>query len=287
MQIGISTRFFRDERLTVDVLERFRKTGYSRIEIFANRPHFDFQDRNLIRSCARWFEENEVPPPSIHLPFEEPYSRDRAIDLPLFAPEERLRYRAIDELKRCLEFVEFTPVEYAVMHLGYTGQSFNPVLLDYAYAAIAAVQSFSGVKVMIENTLNEASTPDRIREFVAVAQLQDVGVCYDTGHGYLRNIPPDFLKIDALQLNDTHGTGDAHAWPFEGRINWYEFCAAMNRASFKGPLLFEVEGGKLEDGSGVAMRIEELCYEAGHSTEEYALKYNIKTLRNPENGETE
>src|SRR5688572_1944824 len=146
MDIGISSRIFTNEPLTVDVLERFRKAGFRRIEIFGNRPHLDFHDRARIRSLARWFEENEAPPPSIHLPFEEPYSRDRPIELPLFAPEERLRHRAVDELKRCMEFAEFTPVEYVVMHLGGDGLSFNPVLLEYAYAAIATVQRFSGVK---------------------------------------------------------------------------------------------------------------------------------------------
>lgn len=287
MQFGISTRFFQNEPLTVDVLERLRKAKFQQIEIFANRPHFDYHDRNRVRSVARWFEENEAPPPSIHLPFEEPYSRDRAIELPVFAPEERLRQRAIDELKRCMEFAEFTPAAYAVMHLGYAGQPSNPVLLEYAYAAIAAVQKFSGVRILIENTLNDASTSDRIREFISVAQLQNVGLCYDTGHGYLRSAPPAFEHIDAIQLNDNDGSGDAHLWPFEGSIQWPAFIEQMTLAKFAGPLIFETQGEKLDKSREVSDRFEEMCYQAEASIEEFRLRYKLRTSRNPETGEME
>ena len=275
MQFGISTRFFQDERLTVDLLERFQEAKYRRIEIFGNRPHFDFHDRNLVRSTACWFQANEALPPSIHLPFEEPYSQDRAIEIPLFAPEERLRRDGIDELKRCLEFAEFTPVEFVVMHLGYSGQSFNPVLFEYAYSAIAAVQRFAGVKVLIENTLNEISTNGRIREFISVSQLEGVGICYDCGHGYLRDAPPDFEHIDAIQLNDNDGSRDAHLWPFDGRIQWPAFVEKMTLAKFNGTLLFETEGGKLDRGREVGDRLNELRYEAENSIEEYRLKYKL------------
>jgi sugar phosphate isomerase/epimerase len=284
MHFGISTRFFRNQPLTVDVLERFRKAKFERLEIFGNRPHFDFHDRKTLRSIARWFDENETPAPSIHLPFEEPYSRDHATALPLFAAEARLRQRAIDELKRCMELAEFTRVSYAVMHLGADGESFNPVLLEYAYAAIAAVQKFSGVRVLIENTLNESSTFERIREFISVAQLQNVGICYDTGHAYLRNLNPELNQIEVIQLNDTDGTRDAHLWPFEGRLDWPALVEKMTLAQFKGDLLFETEGGTLENSKPVSDRLNGLAYEAGNSIEEFRLKHKLKS-RNPETGE--
>src|SRR2546422_8907862 len=71
MQFGISTQIHRGKAVTVDLLESIRKAGYDRVELFANRPHLDFHDRALLRSIGRWFTENALPAPSMHLPFIE------------------------------------------------------------------------------------------------------------------------------------------------------------------------------------------------------------------------
>src|SRR5436190_1652664 len=75
MEFGVSTRLFYGETLGVDVLERIRGAGFDRIEICGNRPHFDFNSRGVLRGIGRWFEENEVPAPSLHLPFEQSVER--------------------------------------------------------------------------------------------------------------------------------------------------------------------------------------------------------------------
>src|SRR5215467_10753406 len=71
MEFGISTQIHRRQTVTVDLLESIRKAGYERLELFANRPHLDFHDRNLLRSIGHWFTENALPAPSMHLPFLE------------------------------------------------------------------------------------------------------------------------------------------------------------------------------------------------------------------------
>jgi sugar phosphate isomerase/epimerase len=285
---GISTRIYQSEPLTVDVLERLRKAKFHRIEIFANRPHFEYRDRHLVRSVGRWFEENEAPPPSLHLPFKEPYSRDRAADLPLFAPEERLRRQAMDELKRCMEVAEFTPLDYVVLHLGYVHQAFNPVLFEYAYAAIAAVQRLSGAKVLIENLMNEMSTPEKIVEFISAAQLQGVGICFDTGHHGLQDAAAaPFDRIDSIQVSDNDGRSDLHDWPFSGRMNWPAFVEQLTLAQFKGTLLFEVDGGSISRSAEVGDRLNEMFFQADNSIEEFRLRHKLKTSQNPDNEESE
>src|SRR6185503_5928498 len=150
MDFGISTQFHRKQRVTVDLLESLRKAGYSRIELFCNRPHLDFHDRSLLRAIGRWFEENALPSPSIHLPFLEDTGNERRWITPL-DPERRHREAALDEIKRCLELADRVRPEYVVMHLGNPGEAFNPVCFEYAYAAIALIRKFSGVQIMVEN----------------------------------------------------------------------------------------------------------------------------------------
>src|SRR5437867_3998040 len=183
MDFGISTRCLRSRAVTIDLLERLRRVESTRIELYANRPLFDFHDRPFLRSVARWFQENALASPSLHLPFEEDLGHGPKRPISLTHPERRNRENAMDETKRCLELAERIPIDYAVLHLGGPGEHFEPAKFDLAYAAIAGIQAFSGVRVFLENIPNEIATLDRLLEFKTVAELPDVGIRYDTGPG--------------------------------------------------------------------------------------------------------
>jgi sugar phosphate isomerase/epimerase len=213
MEFGISTQIYRGKALTVDLLESIRKAGYERIELFANRPHFDFHNRSLLRSIGRWFSENALPSPSVHLPFIENVSPLEKIWISVLEPERRLREDAMDQIKRALELVDHVALSYVVMHLGNPKEKFNLVAFDYAYSAVAQIRAFAGVEVMVENIPNEISTIERIEEFKKVAQLQDIGICYDTGHGYLQGIDSGFEHARTTHVHDNHGEKDEHLWP--------------------------------------------------------------------------
>ena len=260
MTFGISTQIYRDLPLTLDLLESIRKAGYDRIELFCNRPHMDFHDRTVLRSIARWFRENELPAPSMHLPFVEQTGPKQRTWISALAAEERLRESAIDELKRSLELIEWLPLDHVVMHLGNPDDRFSPVLFEYAYAAIALVRNYAGVPVMIENIPNEISTIDRILEFKSAAQVPEVGICYDTGHGHLQKIKDGFEHIHAMHVHDNHGKDDEHLWPFEGTINWPGLIEKLHIAKYKGPFIFETRGD-LPKGHDVRKRLEDLWNE--------------------------
>src|SRR5207253_1880971 len=133
MEFGISTQIHRGKPVTVDLLESIRKAGYERIELFANRPHLDFHDRPLLRAIGRWFVENALPAPSLHLPFIENVGPQQRIFISVLDPERRNREAAIDELKRALELNDHVALAYVVMHLGNPRDAFNPVAFEYAH----------------------------------------------------------------------------------------------------------------------------------------------------------
>src|SRR5215510_5053021 len=142
MEFGISTQIYRGQRVTLDLLESIRKAGYERIELFANRPHFDFHDRSLLRSIARWFIENALPAPSLHLPFIENIGPTQRIWISVVESERRLREAAIDEIKRALELADHMSLAYVVLHLGNPRDKYSPVAFEYAYAAVTQIRSF-------------------------------------------------------------------------------------------------------------------------------------------------
>lgn len=282
MDFGISTWFYSRRLLTVDLLESLRKQEFNRIEIFSVRPHFDFHSRSLQRSVGRWFYENEMPAPSIHLPFIEYVGRTQEVHISPLDSERRNREAAMDEIKRSLELAEYVKPEYVVMHLGIPGQPFNPTQFDLAFAAINNIRDFSGVRVLIENIPNELSTLDRLQDFKTAAQLPDVGLCYDIGHGQLPSLkdglkqPVAWNTISAMHINDNRGAIDEHLWPFEGRRNWPEFIAECVIAKYSGSFLLEVIGNNdLNKGTEVRHKLGDLWDEAQNSIEEFRLKYNL------------
>ena len=177
MDFGISTRCFGTTPLTLDLLERLRRAEFNKIELHAALPGFDYHNRSLIRSVARWFAENALPPPSLHLPFASP-GEDVIGDRPVE------RQRALDEIKRCLELGDVMRFDLRCPASRVTrARQFNPVVFDHAYAAIATIQSFAGARVLIETLSNDIATFPRILEFKTAAQIPNLGICYDTGHG--------------------------------------------------------------------------------------------------------
>lgn len=275
MQFGISTQIYRSQPVTVDLLETVRKAGYEQFELFCNRPHLDFHNRSLLRAIGRWFQENDLPSPSLHLPFVENVGPTQRIWISALEPERRLREAALDEIKRSLELTDYVRLSYVVLHLGNPREQFSPIAFEHAYAAIARIRAFSGVDVMIENIPNEISTLERIRELKTVSQIPDLGICYDVGHGHLQGVIPTFEDVRATHLHDNHGDKDEHLWPFEGTLDWPTLIEKWVVANYEGPLILEARDDELSKGGEVKSRLQDLWDEAQNSIEEYRLKYSI------------
>lgn len=275
MQFGISTQIYRGQSVTVDLLESIRRAGYDRFELFCNRPHLDFHNRSLLRAIGRWFQENALPAPSLHLPFIENVGPTQRIWISVLEPERRHREAAVDEVKRSLELADHVQLDYVVMHLGNPREKFSPVAFEYAYAAITEIRAFAGVEVVVENIPNEISTMERLEEFKRVSQALDIGICYDTGHGHIQGVTADLNGIRTAHVHDNNGEKDEHLWPFEGTLNWPALIEKLVLANYKGPFMFEARGEELSKGRGVRERLEELWDEATSSIEEYRLRYDL------------
>src|SRR5499427_10589811 len=124
MEFGISTQIYRAQPVSVDLLEKIRKAGYDRFELFGSRPHLDFHNRSLLRAIGRWFQENALPAPSLHLPFVENVGPTERIWISVVEPERRHREAALDEIKRSLELADYVEVAYAVLHIGNPYEAF-------------------------------------------------------------------------------------------------------------------------------------------------------------------
>lgn len=250
MKKGLSTHLFVDDKLTLDHLTSIRDNGFNGLEIFALRPHFDYQDRRQTAELASWIADQDGFLRSLHTPFCRDYQAKANGDWLSIGELERLkREKAVDEIRRALEFAEKVPLPLAVVHMGAPDDRFTPKHLDAIYYSLETLIPFAaarGVKIALENIPNRLSPLDCMRRFLADAALQDVGICFDSGHSHLRAPPESEIRdggpwIVSTHLHDNDGIKDQHLLPFDGKINWPNVLEAFDSIGYSGHLVMELE----------------------------------------------
>ena len=63
--------------------------------------------------------------------------------------------------------------------------SWSPRTIEYALTALEHLGAFArplGVRLLVENLLSEATTPEHLVTILQMGHLTNVGVCLDLGH---------------------------------------------------------------------------------------------------------
>jgi sugar phosphate isomerase/epimerase len=102
------------------------------------------------------------------------------------------------------------------------------------------------VRILLENTPNELSTPEKLVELIHGAHFDDVGVCFDFGHAHMMGSIPEAFEILRSHILSTHvhdnkKDKDSHLWPGHGTIDWKEAMTLLCSAPQTPPLLLELE----------------------------------------------
>jgi sugar phosphate isomerase/epimerase len=255
MQRAISTFICVKERLHPGLLDGFVRGGAQAIEIFAARQHMDYANRKQhVREIADWFRSSGIPLNSVHAPLYADYEWGRAGAPPVnVASTDRAgRIEAMDEIKRALEIAEQIPFRFLIQHLGVPDESFDDRKFEAAMTSVEHLRAFAkplGVRILVENILNELSTPERLVEFIRAAHFDDVGVCFDVGHAHIMSdIPLAFetLKqhIHSTHVHDNAKDRDSHLWPGAGSIDWKQAMDLLRSAPHTPSLLLEIEEDK-------------------------------------------
>jgi len=226
----LSTHLFLTHRLHPGLLELAARSGAQAVEIFAARQHFDYTSRDAIMELAEWFRSNPLQPFSMHAPLfpDREMGRAGAPGVNVIHPEKSRRIEAMDEIKRALEAAEHIPLRNLVVHLGEREDTWSPRTIEYALTALEHLGAFAhplGVRVLVENLLSDATTPEHLVAILEMGHLNSIGVCLDLGHanitvGTLAAIAALGKRIASVHVHDNHGTKDEHLWPGDGTIDW-------------------------------------------------------------------
>ncbi len=265
---AVSTYMYVKERLHPGLLDGLVRAGAQAIEIFASRGHLDYANRRQhVKEIAEWFHNSGVPLNSMHSPMFSGYEwgRDGAPPLNIASPDRKTRVEAMDEIKRALEVAEQVPFRFLIQHMGTPAETFDDAKADACMTSVEHLRAFAkplGVTVLLENIPNELATPEKIMEFLHLARLDDVGVCFDLGHAHvMSNVPEAFAilkdRIRSVHVHDNPGDRDAHLWPGEGTINWAEAISLLRSAPLEPSLVMEINA---EDKAHIGQHVNQTIH---------------------------
>jgi len=234
----LSTHVFLNQRLHPGLLELAARSGAQGVELFAARQHFDYTSREHVGELASWFASHPLEPVSMHAPLfpDREMGRAGAPAVNLLHPEKSRRINAMDEIKRALEAAERIPIKHVVLHLGERDDKWSPRTIEHALTALEHLGAFAhplGVRLLVENLLSEAATPEHLLTILEMGHLSPIRVCLDLGHAHIVPGVGEAIgtlgnRIGAVHVHDNHGVKDEHLWPGEGTIDWPAALEALS-----------------------------------------------------------
>jgi sugar phosphate isomerase/epimerase len=262
----LSTHLFLSQRLHPGHLEIASRAGAQGVELFAARQHFDYADREHVDELAGWFASHTLAPFSMHAPLfpDREMGRAGAPAVNVVHPEKSRRIDSMDEIKRALEAAERIPFKNLVLHLGEREDKWSQRTMEYAETALEHLGAFArplGVRLLVENLLNEPTTPEHLITILEMGHLPNVGVCLDTGHAHIDQSVTEAIailgdRIVSVHVHDNHGAKDEHLWPGDGTIDWPPVAKALNALAAPPAAVLEI-GYTLNDSpESIPARIE-------------------------------
>ncbi len=262
----LSTHLFLNHRLHPGLLELAERSGAQAVEIFAARQHFDYTSREEVAELAEWFRSNTLQPFSMHAPMypDREMGRAGAPGVNVLHPDKTRRIDAMDEIKRALESAEHIPIRNMVVHLGERDDTWSQRTIELALTALEHLGAFAsplGVRLLVENLLSEATTPEHLVLILEMGHLNNVGVCLDLGHANITTGTAEAIatlggRIATVHVHDNHGLKDEHLWPGDGTIDWPGTVKALKELASPPATVLEISYTLPETHAELPARIE-------------------------------
>jgi len=248
MQRILSTYLSVSRKLTPEFLAQVAENGFTALEIFCSRAHFDYSSKEEIQLIKGMLEHQKLQLVSLHAPTSKDASAMRESGIPLSVCEvERVRrIEAMDEFKRAIDVAEELPFSRMVLHMGGSRETADPRKRDAAFSTLEHLVLHAkhvGVTLCVENTLSELGQPAYLRTFVDETRLTDLRFNFDIGHAHLSDgeeaeriakaFEPMRELVASVHLHDNHGEKDEHLPPYDGSIDWQNALSVLNSAPEK------------------------------------------------------
>jgi sugar phosphate isomerase/epimerase len=262
----LSTYLFVSRKLTRELLGQIADAGFTGVEVFCSRGHFDYTSKTEARDLGAALDSLGLTLTSLHAPTSRDLSATREGGQPLSICEvERVRrIEAMDELKRAIDVAEDLPFPRMIFHMGGTRETADPRKRDAAFSSLEHLILHArhvGVTICVENTTSEMGDPAYLRSFYDETRLTGLRFNFDIGHAHLADGPEDervekgFAPLRDLvvgaHIHDNHGEKDEHLPPYDGTIDWEKSITVLKTAPVSDlPLLLELKEKTGHDAPG-------------------------------------
>jgi sugar phosphate isomerase/epimerase len=249
MKIGLSTHLLVYETLCPLWIKKIKEYGFSFIEIWGMRPHFDYKNSKTVSELWSFLEKEGMQALTFHAPFYLHVNDAKEKKwLSISSQDEEERKKILGEIKEVMDIMGDFGGEVLVLHCGLEtnreGDS-PPKNLNRSIEALLEYASKRNIRLALENTPNKYSTTEKILDIVKQFPSDTVGVCLDIGHANVLEDPVEAVQIVSghlfsIHASDNDGSGDAHLSPLKGNIRWEKIKKALSDASFNGPFMLEL-----------------------------------------------
>jgi sugar phosphate isomerase/epimerase len=255
-QFGISTHLYHHERLSRDHLVEIAAHGFEAVEIFANRPHLDATDVQVLDELADAVKDTRLHVRAVHAPIADSLQRGTwGTPFSIACSDEAARTSAVEAIEQALGLASAIPFEFLVVHLG-VPEARQPARTDNqrdavrrSLEALHESASRAGVRLALEVMPNALSTPEALVTLIEEdLELPGVAICLDVGHAFLMaGDVADAIEtvsghLVTTHLHDNRGRTDDHLVPFEGRVDWDSTLMTLQKVGYDGALMFELAG---------------------------------------------
>ncbi len=248
VQKGISTHLFVYDTFNEGIIRLIKKYGFEAIEIWGMRPHIDYYDEEGLKDLAEAMKKVEIKAVSFHAPVYAHVSDAKEGKwLSLSDRDGEKRRMAIEETKKVVDAMEVFGANILVVHCGNTGDKKEPGILGNFHSSLSELIIYckeKGVRLAIENILNDLSTSSAMKEISDRYNYRELGICLDLGHanilGDLVSVIEDLgERIISLHVVDNDGKEDSHLLPFQGNIPWDRVRMALEKVGYTGAFMYE------------------------------------------------
>ena len=250
---GVSSHLYHNYRLSRAHLLEIAAHGFERVEIFATRTHFDYQNPAAVADLQEWLADAGLELHGVHAPIGESFEGGRwGPPINVASPDPAVRARAMDETERALQVARRIPFGVLVTHIGLPRS--QPAAAtensrDAARRSLDELQRLAaplGVMIALEVIPNELSRAGSLVHFIETElESRGAGICLDFGHAHMDGDLIDAVETVSGHLVTTHvhdnrGRTDDHLLPFEGTIDWPGALTAIQKVGYDGTLLLEI-----------------------------------------------